>query len=104
MAFVERHRDHKSHDCLFVPAAAKDVPAQVDFGGRNIRAARYMLLLTKGTPPEADMECRHLCGNGHLSCVNPAHLAWGTRGDNISDMGKHRAAGDNVQDRINAID
>ena len=99
--FVKANRNHNGHDCLFVPGAQKDVPASLSWLGKQITAARYMCLLTQGTPPENGMLVRHLCGNGHLSCVNPGHLAWGTASDNASDAAKHRKAGDNVQDRIN---
>lgn len=101
--FVEKRRHHVGCDCLFVPNAVKDRPAMVNFLDKNITAAKYMLLLTQGAPKHEGMVTRHLCGNGHLSCVNPAHLAWGTPSDNVSDMAKHRHAGDNTQDRINAI-
>ncbi len=102
--FVESHRRHDGRDCLCVPAAIKGVPASVSHCGKKISAAKYMLLLTQGTPKSGGMVTRHLCGNGHLSCVNPNHLVWGTPGDNISDMVKHWHAGDNVQDRIHSID
>lgn len=102
--FVEANRNSKSCDCIFVPAAQEGTPARIEFLGRNITAARYMLLLTQGAPESECMLTRHLCGNGHLSCVNPNHLAWGLTFDNASDASKHRAAGENVQDRIHAID
>ncbi|WP_422028145.1 hypothetical protein [Roseovarius sp.] len=102
--FVERNRGHRGDECLFVPAAQPSVPAAVSFCGRNIAAARYMALLTIGTPKSEGMIVRHKCGNGHLSCVNPAHLLWGTPGDNLADANKHRKAGDDVRDRISAID
>ncbi len=101
--FVDAHRGHDSRDCLFVPAAQKNVPASVQFCGRSITAARYMCLLTLGTPKYDGAMVRHKCGNGHLSCVNPAHLVWGDVGDNQSDAVVHRFAGESVPDRINAI-
>lgn len=102
--FVEEHRDHAGAECVFVPGSLNGVPASMRFLNRKITAARYMLLLKAGTPKNNAMVVRHLCGNGHLSCVNPNHLAWGARGDNVSDANKHRAAGDNVQDRVHSID
>lgn len=103
-AFVEAHRGTKDKDCIFVPGAQKNVPASVEFLGKEISAARYMLLLSAGAPKSEGMLVRHLCGCGHLSCVNPNHLVWGTPGDNVADANKHQKAGANVQDRINAID
>lgn len=101
--FVERNRNYDGHDCLFVPAAQKNVPASVNYLGRKMAAARYMCLLTFGVPKYEGAHARHLCGNGHLSCVNPKHLKWGDASDNISDMGHHRAAGEDIQDRINSV-
>jgi len=102
--FIEEHRNFDCSDCLFVPGAAVNVPARVYHAGSTISAACYMCLLTLGTPPCDGFETRHLCGNGHLSCVNPKHLPWGTRGDNVADQTRHRKVGENVQDRVNAID
>lgn len=101
--FVEANKSHKGCDCLYVPAAQKNVEAKITRFEKQMTAARYMLLLTQGTPPTDGLVCRHRCGNGHLSCVNPAHLCWGTPGDNVADANRHRKAGDNVQDRIHSI-
>lgn len=101
--FVEDHRGHNGHDCIFVPAAQKDVPASVTFCGNQISAARYMCLLTHGAPKYEGAVTRHLCGNGHLSCVNPNHVVWGDTSDNVSDMVRHKKAGENIQDRIQAV-
>lgn len=101
--FTDAHRDYGGHDCLFVPAAQRNVPASVSFLGKDISAARYMCILTHGAPKHEGAFARHLCGNGHLSCVNPKHIVWGDRGDNQSDANHHRAIGDNVQDRINSV-
>lgn len=38
-----------------------------------------------GPPPDPDLLALHSCGNGHLGCVNPKHLRWGTRKDNGQD-------------------
>jgi histidinol-phosphate/aromatic aminotransferase/cobyric acid decarboxylase-like protein len=35
---------------------------------------------------------RHICGNGHLGCVNPYHLRVGTQKENareVKEMGRH---------------
>jgi len=104
-SFVESNRNRDDHRCLFVRGAQPNVPACVVYLGKNISAARYMLLLTQGTPPSDGMQARHKCGNGHLSCVNPAHLEWGTPGDNIGDANIHRAMeGATVEDKCRAVD
>lgn len=101
--FVEMHRDTKSDECIFVPGAVRGAPAAVSFCGRNISASRYATLLACGAPKHEGMVSRHACGNGHLSCINPNHLLWGTPADNISDAVKHRHAGDEVADKISAV-
>jgi hypothetical protein len=104
-AFVEEHRNWKGSGCRFVPGAQPYREARVDFCGKSIAAARYMLLLTQGTPKSEGMWARHKCGNGHLSCVNPAHLEWGTPGDNIGDANIHRAMEcATVEDKCRAVD
>lgn len=102
--FVRSHMGSKAKDCIFVPGAQANVPAKVTFCDKSITAARYMTLLTHGTPKYEGAVSRHTCGNGHLSCINPNHLIWGDAGDNVADENKHRAAGENIQDRIHAID
>lgn len=104
-AFVEEHRDFSGHECVFVPGAQKNVPAQVKYLGRSMAAARYMCLLTHGTPKVEGAIARHKCGNGHLSCVNPSHIVWGQPGDNIGDANIHRAMdGATVEDKCRAVD
>lgn len=31
----------------------------------------------------------HSCGNGHLGCVNPRHLRWGSQSQNAEDSREH---------------
>lgn len=90
--FVEENRTFCGSGCLFVPGSQVDVPAKIEWLGSMISAARYMALLTYGAPKSEKMVVRHTCGNGHLSCVNPDHLCWGSQGENIADANKHRKA------------
>jgi hypothetical protein len=34
----------------------------------------------------------HSCGNGHLGCINPHHLRWGSHPENMSDKTIHGTA------------
>jgi hypothetical protein len=55
------------------------------FGEKNIGAHVYALTFAVGEKPTPHHECCHTCGNGHLGCVNPKHLYWGTRAENVQD-------------------
>ena len=59
--------------------------------GRKIEQAHvWAWILTHGNRPlghglqrgSAGIILRHICGNGHLGCVNPYHLRVGTQSDN----------------------
>lgn len=66
--------------------------AQMKWQGRMQAAHVAVLELTGRPKPAPDQEGRHLCGNGHLGCLNPAHLAWGTHQENVDDMVGHGRA------------
>lgn len=53
------------------------------------RAHRWMCRAARGEPPTPDALAIHSCGNGHLGCVNPRHLRWGTIRDNALDRDGH---------------
>lgn len=106
-AETTRHRAtahcHKAHwlmarksfdgdECLMFPSMVVHRPEKVKYNLRTMSAARAMLLMTQGLPKdEAKTFATHICGNGHLSCVNPKHLAWGSPADNARDAVVHNA-------------
>jgi hypothetical protein len=66
---------------------------QFYLNGRNRKATHVAWLLTHGSIPEGKMAC-HTCDNP--TCVNPAHIFWGTMSDNILDAvkkGRHDPRG-----------
>ncbi|MDD9726123.1 hypothetical protein PVV74_11710 [Roseovarius sp. SK2] len=77
-------------ECLFFPSFVIRRPTQVRYNFKSMAAARCMLLMTQGLPgdPEQSM-ATHTCGNGHMSCVNPKHLAWGNAHTNARDRVSH---------------
>jgi hypothetical protein len=62
---------------------------RINVDGTTIGAHVHVATLAHGPKPSAEHECCHSCGNGHLGCVNPRHLYWGTRSDNVQDMIRH---------------
>jgi len=49
----------------------------------------YAAILAHGEKPTPKHEACHQCGNGRLGCVNPRHIYWGTRSDNVKDAYGH---------------
>lgn len=56
--------------------------------GKTEKAHCVILGMTKGPRPPGYV-ARHLCGNGHLGCIHPRHLEWGTVAQNHADMVAH---------------
>ncbi len=84
------HTDFSSDDCLIWPFSRKDNGyGQMTYKGRPARAHRVMCELVNGPPRDESLDCAHKCGNGHLGCVNPRHLRWATRKENMSDAMEH---------------
>ena len=54
-------------------------------GKKGMYVSRHICLDRHGPPPTQHHQAAHLCGKGHLGCVNPFHLAWKTRIQNEAD-------------------
>lgn len=81
---------YEGDECLPWPFSGNNKGyGQVRYNGRRWIASRLICVLVHGDPPHPDAETRHSCGNGHLGCVNPHHLEWGSRQDNVEDRGSH---------------
>lgn len=57
--------------------------------GRKQHASRVVCEIVNGPPPSPDHQAAHLCGKGHLGCVNPRHLSWKTVIENHADKRIH---------------
>lgn len=87
--FIEHHVGFNGLRCVLMPSCKFGTPFQVPHAGRNIPAARLMCIKAHGLPEVEGMIARHLCGRGHLSCINPSHLVWGTAEENAHDAVLH---------------
>lgn len=99
-------------ECVPWPYATNlDGRGVVSFFGMSFLAHRLILMLRDGCSPWPKLQACHTCGNGHLGCVNPGHLYWGTQKDNEADKIAHgtktwgeQCGGSVVQSRDHARD
>lgn len=59
------------------------------FDGLQTSASRACCVIHHGPPPTPSHQAAHSCGNGHLGCVNPAHLRWALPAENTADKFEH---------------
>ena len=87
--FVRHAIAFEGDDCLIWPFyRMRDGRPQVRFQRRTQYVSNIVCLLAHGPQP-AKHETAHVCGNGHLGCVNPKHLYWATREQNMADRVRH---------------
>lgn len=90
ISWIESHAGHCGDECLIWPFSTSDHGrGVVTIAKRNLSAPRAMCILAHGNPPTRSHEAAHSCGNGHLGCVNPRHLRWATRSENVADQRLH---------------
>lgn len=88
--WVLAHVEYTGDECLKWPFTTyPDGRGQFHWNHKTNRAHRVMCELKNGKPPTPKHEAAHSCGNGHLGCVNPNHLRWATRQENVDDMLAH---------------
>ena len=84
----------RSDDCLPWPyAKGLDGRSAITLDGVHMSAARAVCIMTHGAPPSSDHHACHSCGMGHLACVNPSHIRWGTPMQNTREYREHVSMG-----------
>lgn len=92
-AFLDAAATADTSECISFPySTGKHGYGRVRVGPETVGAHVYVLTKVAGEKPTPKHECCHKCGNGHLGCVNPRHLYWGTRSDNVRDSIAHGTA------------
>ncbi len=93
MIWINQHRDYDGHHCLYWPFGKTSAGyGQFGRGGKQKFVHRYMCEYAHGPSPSPKHQAAHSCGNGHLGCVNPAHLSWKTPRENQLDRPAHGTA------------
>ena len=105
--WIKDRKDFDGDECLLFPCMIPHRPERVKYNFRDMPAARAALIMTQGLPPDEKLFAVHTCGNGHLSCVNPKHIKWGTAKDNAKDAVLHNTPSEFIagmdQDMVRAI-
>lgn len=91
LTFLKEHVDYAHGVCLYMPfhVTGQQVMVATEWG--QMSAPRAMCIMAHGRPKDTTLIVRHMCGNGHHSCVNPRHLVWGTTEQNARDRWLHTA-------------
>lgn len=88
--WIEAHKNYQGQECLIWPFSREKTgyarTGIVDgYKVTSVRVHRIMCEHKHGPCPKG-METLHICKRGHLGCVNPNHLKWGTKSENMTGV------------------
>lgn len=82
-------------ECVLWPFKSKSRGyAQIQIDNKRIYGHQISCEFIHGKKPETAELVRHLCNNGHLGCINPNHVVWGTYKENTEDYLRMKKGGD----------
>lgn len=80
--------NHEGDDCLTWPfGRSANGYGSLTYNWQRRSAHKMMCEVAHGK--QEGSQALHSCGKGHLGCVNPKHLRWGTAEENMADKLTH---------------
>jgi hypothetical protein len=108
MRWLMEHTGHTGAECLTWPyGASEDGYGKIAQDEKWRNASRVMCEVAHGPAPSSIHQACHSCGKGHLACVHPGHLYWGSPAENAADQLDHgtRARGERQgASKLKAVD
>lgn len=91
--FIENAATETTDECIIYPFYRNSEGyGWMRYGDGNKGSHVVVAMLAHGPKPTPKHEACHTCGNGHNGCVNPRHIYWGLRSDNVRDAYRHGTA------------
>ena len=84
--WMEEHVSYEGNECISWPFEVSRYGYGIfNHNGKRRVASRVMCEMAHGLPDDDFKDAAHSCGNGHKGCMNPNHLRWASRSENMSD-------------------
>jgi hypothetical protein len=91
--WVFAHANYAGDDCLIWPFKRNpNGYGMLSYKAQLTWAHRFMCIVAHGEPPAGKTDAAHSCGHGNQGCVNPRHLSWKSKRENMLDQRQHGTA------------